>query len=298
MNQHDQTSGTVSGSDRALSPSFADAEELIAHARQRYATGFPNPQRVGCPVSGALQNVVRAERLPDDDLQTHLFRCSECFNEYHAAIVAHRRQRATQKPASWWRVWLAAWRMWQRPLWAGACAVLLLAAVVWIWRERTATVQVSQTQPTPVATATVAHQQPESAGATTAQPSPPVVGKPALAADELLAVSLDLNDFRALGAQRRSSAGQEAAPIKLPAARLSLLLTLREPQTAGGYRISILDATDHTLAVARARSRAGQHLSVTLDLRRLANQGATLRLERAQQADVAPEDYRLLIVRP
>ena len=73
-------------------PPSDKAAALSAVAQRYFATRFPNPQRHGCPAAGTLQAVVQAARLPEAELQTHLFRCSECFNEYRAAVLALAEQ--------------------------------------------------------------------------------------------------------------------------------------------------------------------------------------------------------------
>ncbi len=100
-----------------------DATELSAIAQHYFATRFINPQRHGCPAPGMLQTLVRSAQLPDDELHAHLFRCSECFSEYRAAVLAHRE---AQTPASWWHALLAGSWGWRNPLLAGAGARLSL----------------------------------------------------------------------------------------------------------------------------------------------------------------------------
>lgn len=281
---------------------FNDAEELTAAAQALFAREFANPQRLGCPAPGTLQAVVQAQQLPPEDLRAHLFGCSECFNEYRAAVLAQRQQAAATSVA--WRDRLAAvWWGWRAPLLVGAAA-LLLAAGLFLWRTRPTAPQLSQTnpRPAPATPASAERAKPEAdkdtaaqSALATSQPTPELQSK---AAAELLAINVDLNEYRSLGAQSRSSASKEEEPIKLPAARLQLTLGLRKQSAAGSYRIRILDAADHSLAVARAQSRDGKSLVVTFDLRWLVEQAATLRIERAAQPDVAPDDYRLVVVRP
>src|SRR5262245_17439382 len=56
-----------------------DADELVALARRHYATGFPNPQRRGCPPPGEILKALSRSQTPDQSLLEHLFECSECF---------------------------------------------------------------------------------------------------------------------------------------------------------------------------------------------------------------------------
>src|SRR5215475_7448156 len=70
---------------------YLDAEELTTLARRYYATRNPNPDRLGCPSSGEINEVVRQRQAPNQALREHLFKCSECFNEYHQALARCRR---------------------------------------------------------------------------------------------------------------------------------------------------------------------------------------------------------------
>jgi len=62
-------------------PESPDIDEIVALARQYYASGFPNPQRRGCPPPGEIVRVVSRRRAPGQALREHLFECSECFGE-------------------------------------------------------------------------------------------------------------------------------------------------------------------------------------------------------------------------
>src|SRR5215475_1678723 len=70
---------------------YLDAEELTTLARRYYATRNPNPDRLGCPPSDEINNVVRQRQAPNQALREHLFKCSECFGEYHQALAQCRR---------------------------------------------------------------------------------------------------------------------------------------------------------------------------------------------------------------
>src|SRR5262249_51877260 len=79
-----------------------DPEKLILFARKHFATGFPNERRAGCPAPGMIRSA-RADRPPGDELRDHLFRCSECFNEYSAAIQDYYQQTGGASAAGNWR---------------------------------------------------------------------------------------------------------------------------------------------------------------------------------------------------
>lgn len=269
-------------------------DELIALARKRFAAGFPNPQRAGCPEPGAIQTAVQAERLPAENLQAHLFACSACFNEYRAVLIEHRQLTASKTSAGWWRGLLAAPWTWQRSLMAIGCAALLLAAIVFTWQRRLPAPQLSESRPQPVPAS------PASSVLPTDRAAPESGGRIPRPSDErLLAVSTDLNDHRPLGAQQRNGGGnQTELPIRLPRARFRLALQLRELSAPGIYRVSVLDLSGRRHATARARSHDGQRLQVTLDLRGFPEAKASLRIERPDQPDLAPENYQVHIARP
>ena len=269
-------------------------EELLTLVQRRYATGFPNPQRAGCPAPEVLQSLVQSARLPDDVLHDHVFSCSECFNEYRTAILAQREASQSPAPLRWWNVW----ELWRRPLWIAASAVLLLTVGLLLWRARPATSELSQT-PLPVASPTLVMAESKLSGTSpTASLTPPTIEHPLpVAAEQLLALHRDLNDYHSLGAQRRGGDESET-PITLPRTHLRLRLTLPANSVAGGYRVSLLDTAERRLVVTHAHSRDGQTLEVRLDVRRIAGSKARLRIERAGQSDVAPNDYEIRLLQP
>ena len=80
--------------DNPLTPRDLDnPEKLIFAAQKHFANAFPNERRVGCPAPEVILSA-RADRPPGDELLEHLFRCSECFNGYSAAMRDHYRQTA------------------------------------------------------------------------------------------------------------------------------------------------------------------------------------------------------------
>lgn len=269
-------------------------DELIALARKRFAADFPNPQRVGCPEPGAIQAVVRARRLPGENLQAHLFACSTCFNEYCAVLMGQRRLAASETSTRWrCGLFAAPWNR-QRFLLAVGCAALLLAAFVFAWERRSPAPQLSESRPRPVPASSAS---PVSPSVLAAPESGNQVPQPS--DERLLAVNADLNDHRPLGAQPRNGAGNRTEfPLRLPRARFRLTLRLRETSTPGTYRVSVLDLSDRRRAAAPARSRDGRRLQTTLDLRDFSEAKATLRIERPDQPDIAPENYQVHIARP
>jgi hypothetical protein len=291
---------------------FDSQEELIEAARQYFATDFPNPERKGCPIPGEYQSLISAGRPLNAELRSHLFGCSECFNEYRAAALEHRHQTAFKR-FSWAGAWLTqiniALRASRVPLAITGIALLLLATGLFVWRHRqTESPQLVQIRPQPVS-APVGNARgvkPEVADTVPAEDSKPAAAKSMSkpktskeADNELLAINIDLNDYHSLGEQRRAgSQNEEERPITLSSARLWLTLQLREKSKAGNFRISIIDSSGHRAAATKARSRDGRTAQAMIDLRRVATTILTLRIERANQPDIAPEDYKVEIVQP
>src|SRR5262249_46305839 len=46
-----------------------------------------NTNRFGCPPSGEIDRVVGLREVPGQALREHLFKCSECFDEYRHALA-------------------------------------------------------------------------------------------------------------------------------------------------------------------------------------------------------------------
>src|SRR5262245_44427783 len=99
-------------------------EEIIALLRRYYATGFPNPERQGCPPAGEIAKVVRRRRAPDQALHKHLFECSECFREYRQTLA--QLHAASDGVAAWMK--LIPIGVWGRI--ATASAAILLAVLI------------------------------------------------------------------------------------------------------------------------------------------------------------------------
>ena len=81
--------------------SFDSSDDLIEYAREYYSSDFPNPERAGCPDTGVISELAESGTLPGEDIRSHLFRCSECFNYYSEAQLKLRRLSNAQ-PATWW----------------------------------------------------------------------------------------------------------------------------------------------------------------------------------------------------
>ncbi|MGH9832187.1 MAG: hypothetical protein ACREBD_12665 [Blastocatellia bacterium] len=278
---------------------FASTEELIEAARDYFATDFPNPERSGCPASGALRSIVHSGQMPTAGLRAHLFGCSECFCEYREALL-ERRQLAVAPTTSRWRDSVAALLRWRAPLLAGAFVLLALGAGVFIWSSRKEPApQISQSRPQPAPSEDIERRAPTGADvkSSEAQPTltpaaPKTVGQRSKPAD-LLAINVDLNDYSSLERPRRRGVGsEEEKAIRLPRARVRLELKLPSGSDPGRYQVSIVDAYLRPVERKQAPSPDGNRLTVELDLRRLTQRSYYLRLTHG---DGVPEFYRVSI---
>lgn len=275
---------------------LSKVETFVASAQEHFASAFPNPQRKECPPAGVIQTIVKSEQLPDDLLQAHLFGCSECFNEYRAAVQVWRAEKKrSDESTAGWRSAFGAWWNWRILAAATATTLLALSAGLLFWRAASPQSDQVRSQPNPTASVVAEGVQPESVGITSPTPLT-AERRPSEPKENLLAIKLDLNDYRSLGSQRRGG-GEAESPIPLPRARQRLLLTLPENSPAGSYRVSLFEGGRKRDA-AVARSRNGQTLQITLDLRRVAGTQARLSIQRVNQPDFAPDEYRLAIKQP
>jgi hypothetical protein len=63
-----------------------EEQRLLELATEYVRSGFPNPERLGCPGSEALKSIAgRHLKFPGaEDIVDHIATCSPCFLEYHA----------------------------------------------------------------------------------------------------------------------------------------------------------------------------------------------------------------------
>jgi len=276
-------------------PGYLDnPDELILVAQEHFAMAYPNERRAGCPAPGVIM-AARADLPPGDELREHLFRCSECFNGYSAALQRHYRRTASDSAADSRTKLLSALSKWRLPMFAGVAASLLLVVSLLIQRrgpsETPQSIQ-TRSQPTPLASA-VNPLTPVPPAPTAGRQPDPLHEKPRPA--ELIAINLDLNRYRALGdSVRGGSRREEENKIKLRPLRALLKLRLRRGSEAGLYRISVVDPYGNRLTGASARSRNGKSLDAVLDLRRAARMAHRLRVERGDDLN----EYLIEIAKP
>lgn len=270
-------------------------EKLILTVRKHFATSYPNETRAGCPGPGMIR-AARALEPPSDELRSHLFRCSECFNEYSEAIRNYYQQPGPViTPGNWRRKLIDALSKWRLPLLATVAASLLLTANLFIQRrQETESPHSSYTrsQPAPVAPA-----------GNPPAPVPPAPNARRVPGSELekphhtesLAINLDLNRYKALGdVMRGGLVREEEQKIELPPCRALLKLQLRKGSYAGRYRISVVDPDSNRLFETTADSHNGKSVSAVLDLRRAAQSAHRLRIERGDDLN----EYLIEIAKP
>ena len=82
--------------EKAAPNQFTRREErkILELASEYVRSGFPNPERLGCPGSEALKSIAgRHLKFPEaEDIVDHIATCSPCFLEYHAIRRRSRRR--------------------------------------------------------------------------------------------------------------------------------------------------------------------------------------------------------------
>ena len=79
--------------EKGAASQFTRREErrLLEAATDYVKSGFPNPERLGCPGSEALKSIAgRHLNFPEaEDIVDHIATCSPCFLEYNAIVGDH-----------------------------------------------------------------------------------------------------------------------------------------------------------------------------------------------------------------
>ena len=73
-------------------PRLSD-EELLALLRQTSLSGFPNPDRKGCPSADVLETLALhpGQISVTDPVITHVTHCSPCFGEVQSFPSRHKK---------------------------------------------------------------------------------------------------------------------------------------------------------------------------------------------------------------
>jgi len=261
-------------------------EEILSLSRQYQANDFPNPDGVNCPPPGSLRALVLSGKLPGDELRAHLLDCSECFREHHDALL-ERRASAETKPVSWWAR-LANFSLQPKLALAGVAFALLMgvvAAAIWYHlrsasnAEQTAQRESAVESPQQGNAVKQSGKQPSPISAPSSPPKqtvdrPPQKSEPPVLNDDasvLIAQAIDLNYYSSV---RGSSSSRKS--ITLKAAKYRLTLSLPAGSDPGEYDIAVTNESGKALRTAKANSKDGQALIVSVDLRGLGDLGKHL----------------------
>jgi len=217
----------VSGISNREGLSRRQEEEFIAAAARVFRSGFPNPQRSGCPSLEVLRSVSRKKRAQEESetVFEHLTCCSPCFAAYEGLLRQQKLSRNLKILA--------------------LCASLLITVGVALWLYNRPG-QVGPRPPEP----TVAQQ----------PPAPP----PAPQIQYDVAV-VDLRN-RAPVRGEQQAAESETAVASLQARPLELSVILPIGSEASAYELQILKTPGMPL-VTSAGSAVVENRNVVLHLR-------------------------------
>lgn len=113
---------------------FDSPEQLVTLARQHYANSHPNPLREACPGEATLRASVFSGGLPDDELSSHMFECSDCFRDYQHVLASYRAERREKQSAlSRLRESISSLARRPAPAFAALGLLLLLCAAAYLW---------------------------------------------------------------------------------------------------------------------------------------------------------------------
>jgi hypothetical protein len=204
--------------------------DVVALGRKYSKTGFPNPNREGCPPRSSLRAMAyRDQRLVLGDLPvSHIVSCSPCFQEY-----AHFRRMSLLFRGI--RIAVAL----------GVAAMLFVAArFVWNHTRRSGEPNISEGQ--------LAKQQPP---VTTKQQAPPTAPSP---------LRVDLASF---SPSRGDAKDDSEKKVHLPPKLLRVEFLLPLGMEAGEYEIQLQDSTGTTFIHKSALGRMNDGItSVEMDI--------------------------------
>jgi hypothetical protein len=191
--------------------------ELIAAAAGVFRTGFPNPERIGCPPQGTLHAVARKAggTAETESILEHLTCCSQCFTEYERLVHKERVSRNLKVLA--------------------LCASLLITTALAIWFYVLRTDQEIR-QPEP----TIIQQPPPVTEQPTPTPVPPIQYEVAV---------VDLRNRGPIRGEQQPAAGEDVV-ASLPARPLELSVYLPIGSEEGQYELQILREADRPLVTA------------------------------------------------
>jgi hypothetical protein len=245
--------------------------DLFKFAQKHFSKDFPNSARVGCPPPKLLSEMVRAQQLPDKELRTHLFICSECYAYYHEQLPARPISVRMATASS------GVVRPFNLPRMSPVFAVALLLTVatpafliLWNYRSdpRPETAKNSSgssgltIQPSPPVSAEIENRLCENIVAPSTAKSP---SKPKQARNVSLAantVKIDLTAFNSLRGKNELA----ARTINLKTAVNRLVIKLPDGSPRGAYMVSLADPFGSAIRSVRAHSKNGKTVRFGLDL--------------------------------
>lgn len=291
-----------------------EISELERIARDYFSTGFPNPERIDCPDKIIFQRLINEKKLPDENLQEHLLRCSECFQDYNVALIASREAGTKQQ----YTFWQTAFLFFKRPkiaLGAGLLAVAIFCVAVFILFnngavnksdvenasqlsqkskktdrdgnesnskvdtvDKNRTEQGKKTGNGNVEETTPTDNEKDNKKAQTSGNSNKGVK------DELLAKNVIVADFdNEITRSNEQSNSGENSKLKLKETSNSLKIKLPSGSPKGEYEISVIDAYSNKLLTRSTWSRNGKTALLTISLEGIADKADRLCLARKNE---------------
>jgi len=221
-------------------PTHRSEDRLVRAVSDAVERSYPNPDRLDCPGSEAIQAVV-VRRFSDpnfDDTVDHIAMCAPCLEEYNSRRRAYSAQRHSR--------------------WAAAFAALVILGLLWAYlhREHRPNNEVAKKRPSPLMAATLDYSDWTTERSASPPPSKretPRLARARLALTVVLPIGTEDGPY---DVQIRSASGEVVARGSGTAAwdgaaeKLNIGLDLT-PIPAGTYTIAIrpADASERTYPV-------------------------------------------------
>lgn len=249
-----------------------DADDVVAAARCHFAHDFANRSRAECPNQQALSDLIRRGELPSNELRTHLFACSECFQHYRDELgrrsaspaIASQSQSLSQFSA-----WRSAFAL------VGVVLLFLGVVIIGLWvasrSRQSSSPNLSAQAPAVTSPPVAIHTEPqpnstldENAPINSSHPGalrqPRTSASPDLVAANK--VSIDLERYNTL----RNGNPAQITPITLKAASNQLTIRLISGSPRGPYTVSLNDPFGTLIRSSKASSNDGVVLRANLIL--------------------------------
>ncbi len=250
--------------------------ELVSAAQVHFAQDFPNPERLGCPPSETLSDLILNRMMPNEEVRAHLLICSECFRYYKAALSAQRE--LTPVVVSGRNLALTVLRRIAIPVLAGLTILILISAIVITTRrQRRQDTGIdmnlaSLEYPSPPSASTVSHSE------SSPKKEPPVeqAQRPSIKVGEAIVqrnrpprlrtnnrVTIDLGAISML----RDGKSTRIASLILLATRNQIVIKLPPNSPRGDYDVSLADPFGNTVRSTAEQSENGKTLRTKLNLK-------------------------------